>query len=243
MSEIKIDRIVRSGRKSIALVVSADASLIVRAPIRTSLGYIKDLVRRKRLWIDKKQKWILKHGGPVKAKEFIDGEEFLYLGANYKLKIYFGDNIKLDGFLYWPARYLNNNLSKSDFGLPLKSDFGRSPDFCRLKMIAWYKQEAKETITERANLYSRLTGWKFKSISIRSAETRWGSCGAKGSINFSWKLVMAPLEVIDYVVVHELAHLVVRNHSARFWDKVRTVFPDYKIRRKWLNDNRMKFKI
>ena len=110
-------------------------------------------------------------------------------------------------------------------------------------MIAWYKQEAKEIITERANLYSRLTGWKFKLISITSAETRWGSCGTKGSINFAWKLIMAPLEVVDYVVIHELTHLAVRNHSAKFWDKVRDVVPDYKTRRKWLNDNRMKFKI
>lgn len=224
-SPTRIDKIIRSRRKSIALVVSANAELVVRAPMRTSLEYIRDLVGRKSSWIDKKQKWILKNGSPAKSKEFVDGEEFLYLGESYKLKIDYCDNIKLEDFLYFPEKYL------------LKSDFSRA------KIVAWYKQEAKSIITERANLYSRLTGWRFKSISIRSAETRWGSCGAKGSINFAWKLVMAPLEVIDYVVVHELAHLVERNHSARFWNKVRTVFPDYKTRRKWLSDNRTKFRI
>jgi len=229
MFEIKIDKIIRSRRKSIALVVVADATLIVRAPMRTTLEYIKELVWRKRLWINKKKSWVLKNGSPAKVKEFVDGEEFLYLGENYKLKIDSCDIIKLDGFLYFPAKYLNGSRLK--------------PIFCRAKMIAWYKQEAKEIITERANLYSRLTGWKFKLISITSAETRWGSCGTKGSINFAWKLIMAPLEVIDYVVIHELTHLAVRNHSAKFWDKVRDVVPDYKTRRKWLNDNRMKFKI
>ncbi|KKT26257.1 MAG: hypothetical protein UW11_C0018G0033 [Parcubacteria group bacterium GW2011_GWA2_43_9b] len=237
MPEIKIDKIIRSRRKSIALVVSADAELVVRAPTRMTLDDIKDLVFRKSSWINKKRNWILKNGALAKAKEFKDGEEFLYLGENYKLKIESRDNIKLDDFLYWPAKYLNDSRLKSDF------KGSQKPDFSRGKIIAWYKQEAKGTITRRANFYSRLTGWKFKSISITSAKTRWGSCGTKGSINFAWKLIMAPLRVIDYVVVHELAHLVARNHSAKFWDEVRNILPDYKIRRTWLNDNRMRFKI
>ena len=237
MSEIKIDKIIRSKRKSIALVVSADATLMVRAPMKTSLEYIKDLIGRKSSWIHKKRDWVLKNGGLSKVKEFTDGEKFLYLGKNYKLKIESRENIKLADSLYFPEKSLDDGRLKSDFKGSPKSDFSRA------KIIEWYKQKAKEKITERANLYSRLTGWKFKSISIRNVETRWGSCGAKGSLNFSWKLIMAPTDVIDYVVVHELAHTVEKNHSAKFWDKVRAVLPDYKTRRKWLADNRTKLKI
>ena len=79
-SEIKIDKIIRSKRKSIALVITLDAALIIRAPMRTTLAYINNLVFQKRFWIDRKKKQVLKRGAPVKSKEFIDGEEFLYLG-------------------------------------------------------------------------------------------------------------------------------------------------------------------
>jgi len=220
--EIKVDKIIRSRRRSIALIICPDATLIVRAPIKTSLEYIQDLVFRKRFWIDKKRKQALKNGPPARAKEFIDGEEFFYLGKSYKLKIEAVKKIEVGDHLSFPAKYLNK---------------------ARAKIIEWYKQRAKEEITKRATLLSRVTGWNFKSISITSAQTRWGSCGAKGSINFTWKLVMAPLSIIDYVVVHELVHTVERNHSMRFWGKVAAVLPDYKIRQKWLRDNRAIFKI
>ncbi len=221
-NEIKIDKIIRSLRRSIALVIAPDATLVVRAPMRISLEYIQDLVFRKRLWINKKKKQALKNGPPARAKEFVNGEEFLYLGESYKLKIAAIKKIRLGDYLFFPAKYLSK---------------------ARAKMIEWYKQGAREEIARRAILLSRLTGWNFKSISITSAQTRWGSCGAQGSINFTWKLIMAPLGVIDYVVVHELAHTVEQNHSARFWSKVAAVLPDYKIRQKWLKDNKVNFKI
>ena len=221
-TEIKIDKIIRSRRRSIALVVCPDATLVVRAPMKISLGYIQDLVFRKRLWINKKKRQALKHGPPARAKEFINGEEFLYLGERYKLKIGAVKKIEIGDYLFFPEKYSSK---------------------ARVKMTEWYKQKARDEITERAIILSRFTGWDFKSISITSAQTRWGSCGAKGSINFTWKLIMAPFSVIDYVVVHELAHTVERNHSARFWDKVAVVLPDYKIRQKWLRNNRGNFKI
>ena len=113
----------------------------------------------------------------------------------------------------------------------------------RTDAIEWYRRQAFPKITERARFYSQKTGWKFKSISITKAESRWGSCGPQGSINFSWRLVMAPPDVVDYVIVHELAHIPERNHSAGFWNKVKSVLPDYKERRKWLRENVAKFKV
>lgn len=216
MNEIKIDKIIRSKRKTIALVVSVDATLVVRAPMMATLEYIENLVFKKRFWINEKKKQVLKNGGPAKNKEFVNGEGFLYLGETYKLKIENCEAVELSDYLYFPQKYLNN---------------------APVKMIQWYKQKALEKITERAKWHSQIAGWKFKSISITNAEKRWGSCGPSGSINFSWKLIMAPLNVIDYVVVHELAHVTEKNHSARFWNKVKTVLPDYKSRQRWLKDN------
>lgn len=215
MDEIRIDKIIRSKRKTIALIVSGEAKVIVRAPMMVNLEYIKKFVFEKRFWINKKKNQIFRNGGPAKNKEFVNGEEFFYLGEAYQLKIENCQAIKLSDCLYFPEKYLKNS---------------------RAKMIKWYKQRAREKIAERAIWYSRITGWKFKSFSITSAEKRWGSCGSSGSINFSWKLIMAPLQVVDYVVVHELAHLVERNHSAEFWNKVRMILPDYKTKQRWLKD-------
>ncbi|MFA6521319.1 MAG: SprT family zinc-dependent metalloprotease [Candidatus Gracilibacteria bacterium] len=211
MQEIKIDKIIRSRRRSIALHIAEDATLTVRAPMMTTLGYIKRLVFAKRAWIIKKQTHILKNGGGNKPKEFINDEEFFYLGKIYKLKT---------------ENYEGVSLAKR-----------------RAKMIEWYQAQALPKITERANFYSEKMGWKFKSISITKAERRWGSCSHNNAIHFSWKLIMAPLDVVDYVVVHELAHIPEKNHSKKFWDKVATILPDYKARRKWLRENGIKFKI
>jgi predicted metal-dependent hydrolase len=98
----------------------------------------------------------------------------------------------------------------------------------------WYKEQAYEVIEKRVNVFSYQYGFSPRQVKISSARTRWGSCSPNGTLNFSWRLVMAPLEVIDYVVVHELAHLHVKDHSSRFWQEVEKIMPDYKDRRKWL---------
>lgn len=216
MNVIKIDKIIRSKRRTIALIVTDDASLIVRAPLNTPLGYIQNFVFEKSSWINKKKKEIIENGGPVKSKKFIEDEEFLYLGNPYKLKICDSKIIKLSDHLYLPEKYLNN---------------------AQAKMTAWYKQKAFQEISDRASRYSQISGWKYRSLSITSAQKRWGSCGHYDTINFTWRLIMAPLHVVDYVVVHELAHIKEKNHSARFWNKVESVLPDYKQRALWLKHN------
>ncbi len=216
MEEIKIDKIIRSRRKTIALVVSENAALIVRAPMAVTLEYIQNLVFKKRLWINKKQQWVLRQGRFIRNKEFVDGEEFLYFGQLYKLKIWTGENIVLTDVLNFPTKYLKA---------------------AKPRMMMWYKHKALEIIRQRVLFYSQLTGWKFRSIKVTGAVKRWGSCGPMGSINFSWRLAMAPLAVIDYVVLHELTHVVEKNHAAKFWQQVKKFMPDYKIRQKWLKEN------
>jgi len=251
MSEIKIYKLVRSHRKSIALMISPDATLIVRAPLGASLSYIQDLVKQKRDWIETKLSEALKHA-PTQKKTFTDGEEFLFLGEKHPLKIYDGKEIKLAVDLLFPRRFLASPLfgkllreSKSDQLDPhlrgddreFRREFSEHYTRAEAKMIYWYKEKAIEVIAESANHYSQISGWKFKTINITSAQGRWGSCSSTGSINFTWKLIMAPLEIVDYVVVHELAHIAEKNHSSRFWNKVQSILPDYKARRKWLKDH------
>lgn len=96
---------------------------------------------------------------------------------------------------------------------------------------------ARVLITARTEHWSDALGIPYKRIAIRSQRTRWGSCSAKGNLNFNWRLAAAPAEVLDYVVIHELCHLKELNHSRDFWAHVRTACPDYKARRRWLRDN------
>jgi len=110
--------------------------------------------------------------------------------------------------------------------LILKDFFYLSENYrekAREVFISWYKKEAKKILTERVEFYSKSTGLKPNSVKITSAQKRLGSCSSKGNLNFSWRLVMLPIRVIDYVVVHELAHLEEHNHSKNFWTKVKTI--------------------
>ncbi len=212
-----IDTLIRSKRRTIALVVERDATLTVRAPHKVSLEYIMNLVMRKHAWIEKKKQQASRQVA-VPSKNYVDGETFLYLGKEYVLRVCYGKHIELveeTSTILFPRKFLPHATKA---------------------MTLWYKKMAREVMRERATLYVQATSWQYTSLAITSAKTRWGSCSSKGSINFTWRLVMAPLATIDYVVVHELAHLGEQNHSGRFWQKVERVLPHYKQEEAWLKE-------
>lgn len=100
-----------------------------------------------------------------------------------------------------------------------------------------YIDAAKEYIPMRVSYFNQYTGGTYRRITIRDQKTRWGSCSAKGTLSFNWRLMLAPPAILDYVVVHELCHLTHMNHSAAFWAAVEAVCPDYRTCRKWLKDH------
>ncbi len=100
-----------------------------------------------------------------------------------------------------------------------------------------YRSQAREVISRRAAYFAPLMGVSYNRIAIKETKTRWGSCSAKGNLNFHWKLILMPAKILDYVVVHELAHLKEMNHSPRFWAQVEKMLPDYRQRRKWLKEH------
>ena len=104
-------------------------------------------------------------------------------------------------------------------------------------LTKWYKDSFGDIVRERIEKYSPELNVAPAKIFIKNQKTRWGSCSTKGNINLNWLLVMTPLEIIDYVIVHELSHLKVINHSQEFWTLVESILPDYKERRKWLKEN------
>jgi predicted metal-dependent hydrolase len=121
----------------------------------------------------------------------------------------------------------NNTFSLLRDHLPVARDL----------FINWYKEKAYEKISERVEWYAKKRGFVYNKINITDANQRWGSCSPKGNLNFSWRLIMAPLSVVDYVVVHELVHLEERNHTKFFWTKVKMLIPEYEKYKKWLKEN------
>lgn len=216
--EIVIDKIIRSKRKSIGLEVTRNANLIVRAPNFASMKLIRDVILNKQAWIKQKQELVRKKYQEVIPKEFIDGEDFFYLGKTYPLQIVQHSS---------PAISFNSGFKLSS----------RYTAHAREILIYWYQTQALEIISKRVDFYASLTNLKPNKIKLSNAKKRWGSCSYTRNLNFNWRLIMAPLDVIDYIVVHELVHLEKNNHSKDFWDKVKQILPDYKQHEKWLKQN------
>ena len=112
-----------------------------------------------------------------------------------------------------------------------------APDKFTEHELKLLREKTRQLVTERVKHYAPMIGVKYNQIAIRTQRTRWGSCSSKGNLNFNCLLGLTPPEVLDYVVVHELCHLIEMNHSKQFWDAVARSIPDYKVHRKWLKDN------
>jgi predicted metal-dependent hydrolase len=211
-----IDEVIRTRRRTIALMITPDARLIVRAPAGVPLKYLEDIVAQKEKWIRRTQDAMRQRDLQRAEKCFVQGELFLYLGADLKLEIE-GKNsgIRIDGDrLIFPAGFITD---------------------AKNKLVQWYRKEARRVFQERVSHFSSLTGIQYTSVRISGAKHNWGSCGPKGTLNFTWYLIMAPLPVIDYIVVHELVHVLIKNHSKSYWAKVSAIMPDHKSHRRWLN--------
>ena len=217
--QIQIDKLIRSKRRTIALIIERDGSFIVRAPMRAPRAAIETFIQQKADWITRTREKIKSTSHkPILEKQYADGEKFLFLGSSFDLK--------LVGF--------QKPFLRFDNGFTLHRAAQQKGE---LIFTRWYKERALEIISERVEQYSKKYNFAPKQVKISSAKTRWGSCSSSGTLNFAWRLVMAPLEVVDYVVVHELAHLRVKNHSSKFWNEVESIYPEYKKQRKWLREH------
>ncbi len=198
------------------LIVESDGSLTVRASLRASDQSILEFVERSRRWIEKKQAEAFA-ARPV-PRQYVPGETFLYLGQPYPLEIVKDQN---------PPLVLDGGFKLAEAAHSQAETLFR----------AWYRRQARRIIRARVNWFVKTYGFEVAGLRITSARTRWGSCSAKGALSFSWRLILAPMEVVDYVVVHELVHTLHHNHSKRFWKKVEKILPDYKARNRWLSRN------
>ncbi len=211
-------KIIRSQRKTVAVEITKDGRVLVRAPLRLTLREVSAFVGQNEGWIARKVGRVKAIHAEHAPKRFCEGETFLFLGEACRLRF-------VDG-----ADYLRKDNGEFLLGRELSA---RAAQF----FSTWYRARAREILEDRVAHFTRQMGLTCRFVRLTEARERWGSCNAEGVLNFAWRLVMAPPAVIDYVVVHELTHLVEMNHSRRFWERLERILPDYAQRRKWLKDS------
>jgi len=211
--------LIRSSRRTLSMEITHDGALIVRAPHLVSRSRIDSFISAKKIWIEKHQKNMVRHALTPVKKRFHEGELFLFKGKTY------------------PLAYTEKPLRSVILADALMLHVRMRDDPSKY-ITAWYKKEARILFTDRTAHWSKKTGLKYGGLKLSGAQKRWGSCNSRGEINLNWRLVMAPVEVIDYVVVHELVHTEVYNHTKEFWNQVSLIMPDYKKQRQWLKDHR-----
>jgi predicted metal-dependent hydrolase len=210
--------IIRSRRKTIAVEITKEGGVLVRAPLKLARREVLAFVHQNRGWIARKlaQARVLQEERT--PRRVLEEESFPFLGEQHRLRYVAG------------GEYLRKENGEFLLGSDLSS---RAEGMFR----TWYRARAREILEDRVAYFSLRMGLACGSVRITDARERWGSCSAAGSLNFAWRLVMAPPAVIDYVIVHELAHLVEMNHSRRFWERLGSILPDYRQRRRWLKEN------
>jgi predicted metal-dependent hydrolase len=213
-----VHRVVRSRRRTVSLVVNEEAALIVRAPLHMPDRDIASVVREKSAWIHKHQARMRERLTQRPQRLYEEGEGFLWLGRTLRLTPLAEARrvVREDGLLM----------------VPLSGAVERQ----RL-VDHWYRQEARRILTERVRLWAALMGLTVDRVTITAAMKRWGSCSGRANLNFAARLIMAPLEVVDYVVVHELAHIPHKHHGPAFWALVDEQMPDYALHRRWLAEH------
>jgi len=201
----------RSKRKTIALHIR-DGQLEVRAPHYAPKHEIERFIALKANWIADKLRQSSTQLAQREAFTLNYGDNILYRGKLYPIEARNGNKIGFDSNCF----YMPPNLQPSEI---------------KAACVKIYRMLAKQYMPERVRTIAANMGVVPSRVSINSARTRWGSCSSKKSLNFSWLLMMADDTVIDYVIVHELAHITQMNHSAKFWAIVAAVMPDYNIQR------------
>jgi len=224
-----IDCIVRrTGRTSLGISVERDGSVIINAPQEAPIEAIEKYVSGKMLWVHQKLACKKATNKEKVHRDFVNGQGFLYLGKSYRLRL-----IKDEG----------SNAAKKEKSNCLRFHQGHfelpaiEQSQARDHFISWYKNKTEEQLKARIPRYENRVGVEVKKFRVLDLGNRWASYGAKGTLNFNWRSVMAPIWVFDYMLVHELAHMLQRGHTRDFWRTVARVIPDYGDHEAWLQEH------
>ena len=221
--------VIRTDRKRSASIYLDGERIKVRVPKSLSDSRVRDLIEKKSPWIKRKLKEA-ELAAPPKPKELVSGETFSYLGRNYRLKVLPGNSSSL--------KLRGGCLEASISGFSKTQE-----EEVRSLLVDWYHRHAQERLEEKTHRYAKVLQVEPNCVSVKDYKSRWGSCSTTGDISYNWRIVMAPHRIVDYVVVHELCHLLEHNHSAVYWRHVERIIPDFQECREWLKQNSKRLRI
>jgi len=214
------NKIIRSKRKTLSLTINENAELIIRAPKRLSIEKIQDFINEKENWINRKKILIENQIKDVTSNH----NKLLYLGNFFPINV--EQNASKELF-FTGEEFIANSIE---------------PDSLSLSIKKWYKNKFKEIALPRVAYFANKHNLMVNQVRIKNQKTMWGSCSSKNNINLNYLLLMAPMGVIDYVIVHELVHTIHRNHSTDFWDSVESIMPEFQEHKRWLKKNGYKLR-
>ncbi len=220
----------RPYKRSLGLTLKLNGELRVSAPKGVPLSKIRDFILSQDEWIQTHLAKYQTLRDAIPKKRLVDGEQLPFLGRMVTLKFRPTTSSKR------PILKFEGDLLVCEVAREVWSHFNPDEPHPELRagLSAFYQKQARALLIDRIRHYSHAMGLLPSGLTFRAQKTRWGSCSSKGKISLNWKLIIAPLEIIDYVVVHELAHLKFYNHSQSFWNLVGTQVTDYQGKREWL---------
>ncbi len=219
--------IIYTNRKTVSISINRDGTVIVRAPSFVRESEIHHIIQQKMDWIIKKQNQLMEKSKMVHTKYQRNYDEFSTMplqGKEYPLRFHKFTGLKI------PVISFEQDYFQVRFG-----DYDKQK--IKAAFISWYMKKAKQVYMERIAYYQSIIKEPFGCVRIKDQKSCYGSCSSKRNLNFNWKCILAPKEVLDYIVVHELCHLKEMNHSKQFWEEVSRYFPDYKESKRWLREN------
>lgn len=217
-SDLEIE-LIRSNRKTVSIHIERDGSVSARIPEKISNDEILKVLKSKEYQIHKNlAQWSQLNETKV-VREYVNGQSFLYFGRNYRLQLT-DENIEGIEFKkgYFFLTYSNKDKAKELF-------------------VNFYKNKLKDKLYPIINRYKGLLDVNPNDVKVMELQNRWASCTTKGNVNFHWKCAMAPIDVLNYIVAHELTHLIHQNHTKEFWNELDKVVPNYEKQLNWLKKN------
>lgn len=224
----------RTERSSLGITVERDGAVTINAPLRADIPAIERFISNKIIWIHQKLAYKSDTNREKVRRDFVSGQGFLYLGRSYRLRLVKNGMETLEQKNVLAPLRLHNGY----FEL-LESEKERGKDH----FIKWYKKQTEEQLRVRIPRYDKRIGVEVKDFRVLDLGNRWASCGKKGTLNFSWRTVMAPIQVFDYILVHEMTHMIERGHTKSFWRIVSRVIPDYEDHKIWLQGHGVELNI
>lgn len=219
-------QLIRSRRKTISLSFDSACCLIVKAPVWMTQKQIE-------AFLEEKAEWIENTG--IRLRNAKKEEEKTRLALENGDELYFLGEKRILSVIREERKHARVVCAMGRLFLyvPYDADY----EMKRKQLEKWYRKEAAELLNEKADEFAASLQVSYAEIRIKDQKSRWGSCSSKGNLNFNWRILMAPEPVCDYVVIHELCHLVYMDHSENFWKLVEKFCPAYREYRKWLKEN------